>query len=129
MPVVDKSGSGKFYTYTSEPKAANFANVDFIHDENDGTDTLPGNGGDHDSVRGRLQEAAEYGEVAGREYQTVADQQCTPDEWTAIVERLPLQGPASQLAQHTTLVERRGGRFRLMLEPDGEHRSRRSGAA
>jgi len=45
----------------------------------------------------------------------------TPDEWTAIVDRLPLQGPASQLAQHTTLVERRGGRFRLMLEPDGEH--------
>lgn len=30
----------------------------------------------------RMQEAAEYGEVAGREYQAHAEQTCPPEEWT-----------------------------------------------
>ena len=42
-------------------------------------------------------------------------------DWSGIVDQLHLQGPASQLAQHCTLIERKGARFRLLLEPDGEH--------
>jgi DNA polymerase III subunit gamma/tau len=43
------------------------------------------------------------------------------DEWSGLLARLDLQGPASQLAQHCTLIERRGALFRLLLEADGEH--------
>jgi DNA polymerase-3 subunit gamma/tau len=43
------------------------------------------------------------------------------EDWGSLVERLGLQGPASQLAQHCTLRERDGSRFVLLLEPDGEH--------
>ena len=45
----------------------------------------------------------------------------TTEDWAGLVERLALQGPASQLAQHCTLRERDGARFVLLLEPDGEH--------
>ncbi|MEA2735063.1 MAG: hypothetical protein QOE14_1514, partial [Humisphaera sp.] len=49
--VAGQPGFGKFYTFTSETKnATNFAGVDFIHDELDGTDAAPANLGDHDSV-------------------------------------------------------------------------------
>jgi DNA polymerase-3 subunit gamma/tau len=41
-------------------------------------------------------------------------------DWMRIVAALNLQGPVSQLAAHSALVEKDGGRIRLTLDPDGE---------
>jgi DNA polymerase-3 subunit gamma/tau len=59
------------------------------------------------AVRAALQPAGAATSVATR-------------DWSQIVERLALHGPASQLAAHCTLIERRGDIFRLLLEQDGE---------
>jgi DNA polymerase III subunit gamma/tau len=41
-------------------------------------------------------------------------------DWSGIVAQLGLQGMASQLAAHCTLIGRQGGRVRLKLDADGE---------
>ena len=42
-------------------------------------------------------------------------------DWSQLIERLNLQGPARQLAAHCALVSRQGGKLQLQLDPEGEH--------
>jgi len=42
------------------------------------------------------------------------------DEWASIVARLGLQGPASQLAAHCSLIAKEGARIRLLLDSAGD---------
>ncbi len=44
----------------------------------------------------------------------------TTDEWVRVVAQLNLQGPASQLAAHCTLLSKEGNRIRLLLDESGE---------
>jgi DNA polymerase-3 subunit gamma/tau len=42
-------------------------------------------------------------------------------DWSQLIERLNLQGPARQLATHCALISRQGGKLQLQLDPEGEH--------
>jgi DNA polymerase-3 subunit gamma/tau len=42
-------------------------------------------------------------------------------DWSQLVARLNLQGPARQLAAHCALVSKQGPKVQLQLDPEGEH--------
>jgi len=54
-----------------------------------------------------------------RPTQAAANISFTPEAWPSIAAQLNLQGPATQLAVHSTLVAKEGNRIHLMLDPDG----------
>jgi len=48
-----------------------------------------------------------------------ASMSMTPEEWPRIAAQLNIQGPATQLAMHSTLIAKEGNRIQLSLDPEG----------